>query len=172
MTDVSIRFASDADIKRIAALATQVYLDTYATGGVWNTIADEIAEYFSIDAMRQTLANPERSIFVAERGDRLLGFAQWRSAAAQPLVEACSPAEIERLYVQRAQAGSGIGSLLLNRVESTLKSQACDRVWLTAWAENARAINFYLRRGYTDIGQSFYEYQGERYENRVFSKAL
>ena len=172
MTDVAIRLAHGEDIKRIAALATQVYLDTYATAGVWNTIADEIAEYFSIEAVRQTLEHPDRRILLAERGDRLRGFVQWRSPCAQPLVDARHPAEIERLYVQRAQSGTGIGSLLLSRTESTLKLEACDRVWLTAWAENTRAIHFYLQRGYVDVGQSFYEYQAERYENRVFAKPL
>ncbi|TAG82616.1 MAG: GNAT family N-acetyltransferase [Betaproteobacteria bacterium] len=172
MTVAAIRLAIDADVKRIATLATQVYLDTYATGGVWNTIADEIAEYFSLAAMQRTLDHPDRRILIAERGDRLLGFIQFCSGSAQPLVGGRSPAEIERLYVQRAQANTGIGSQLLSRAESMLGADGCDRVWLTAWAENARAIDFYSRRGYLDVGQSFYEFQGERYENRVFAKPL
>ena len=45
-------------------------------------------------------------------------------------------------------------------------------LWLAAWSGNARALAFYARQGYSDIGAAEHVFEGRRFENRRFAKPL
>lgn len=66
----------------------------------------------------------------------------------------------------------GIGKELLQRAEALAARHGAAAMWLTAWVENERAVRYYPRRGYKDVGASTYSFEGKHYENRVFVKAL
>jgi ribosomal protein S18 acetylase RimI-like enzyme len=57
--------------------------------------------------------------------------------------------EIESLSVLPAYRGSGLGSELLDRLETHLRERGVDDFMLGALAGNADAIRLYQRRGYT-----------------------
>ena len=71
--------------------------------------------------------------------------------------------EIATLYVQEHFQGSGIGSSLLEEIAVRCGTP----FWLSAWVHNTRAIEFYQRRGFTDIGRRDFDLEGEMHENRV-----
>lgn len=50
--------------------------------------------------------------------------------------------------VEEAQ-GSGVGTLLMNGAEAELKRAGCDLVCLEVAVDNARALRFYKKHGYT-----------------------
>ena len=81
-------------------------------------------------------------------------------------------AELQRLYVQRHFLGQGLGRTLLQRAEEAAAVRGAATVWLSAWAGNAKALAFYRRQGYADIGESDHVFEAQRFENRVFVKAL
>ena len=80
--------------------------------------------------------------------------------------------ELKRLYVQEGFTGSGVGTALLRHAEAVAVRQGAARLWLTAWIGNARARAFYARRGYRELGSTMFAFQGEQYENRVYSREL
>ena len=45
-------------------------------------------------------------------------------------------------------------------------------LWLTCWVHNTRALAFYARQGYAELGSTDYVFEGEHHENRVFAKTL
>jgi hypothetical protein len=42
---------------------------------------------------------------------------------------------------------------------------------LTAWIGNSRAVGFYRRQGYADLGTTLFTFEGETCENRLFAKS-
>lgn len=56
--------------------------------------------------------------------------------------------------------------------EATATADAATLLWPTAWIGNARALAFYLRRGYDGVGATPYVFEGEQHETRVFAKRL
>ena len=82
------------------------------------------------------------------------------------------PAELQRLYVQRNFQGQGLGRALLARVEAAALERGAGTLWLAAWAGNTRALAFYARQGYADIGATDHVFEEQRFENRVFVRAL
>jgi ribosomal protein S18 acetylase RimI-like enzyme len=167
-----LRAAKAADLPSVRALATQVFLDTYATEGVRASLAREAEHQFSIEALAAVLERAHSRIVVAERAGHLVAFAEHDLAARHPLVGPAPAAELVRLYVQPAFQRQGIGRRLLADAERSAGDAGCATLWLTAWVGNARALAFYRRHGYRELGTTLYEFEGERYENRLFARPL
>jgi len=56
--------------------------------------------------------------------------------------------------------------------EERVQSAGHKAIWLTAWAGNLAARNFYLRLGFKDVGSTQYIIEGKEYENRILVKDL
>lgn len=56
--------------------------------------------------------------------------------------------ECEIVSLDSLVENKGIGSLLIERVETKAKTEGCSRVWLITSNDNSRAIRFYQKRGY------------------------
>jgi GNAT superfamily N-acetyltransferase len=171
-TNVTFRAAVDSDALCIGVLATQVFLDTYATDGIRPSIAREVLGHFSPVAVSGLLSAPGTRFIVAERDGHMIGFAQLALGSIHELVPTRPAAELNRLYVQERFAGSGVGTALLREAEALAAAQGAVTLWLTGWAGNHRALAFYARRGYEDLGAASYVFESEQYETRVFAKAL
>jgi diamine N-acetyltransferase len=170
--DTSFRVAMPDDALCIGALAAQTFLDTYAIDGIRPSLAREVQKHFSTDTIAELLSAPSRVFILAERSGHLIGFAQLAFDASQESVPVAPAAELERLYVQPRFASTGIGKALLAQGETLAAARGMKAVWLTAWVGNARALSFYGRQGYRDVGTTEYVFENEAYENRVFLKEL
>jgi len=167
-----IRIAIRSDALCLGVLATQVFLDTYATSGIRAAIAAEVVASFSTQAMEACIGRHDGYIGVAEHAGHLLGFVQLAFGARHDLVASSAPAELERLYVQAPFTGQGIGAALLRHAEQAAATRGSADLWLTAWEHNRRALRFYVRHDYRDLGVTDIELQGERHRNRVLAKRL
>ncbi|MEO5672409.1 MAG: GNAT family N-acetyltransferase [Ramlibacter sp.] len=168
----ALRIAQPADALRIAVLGSQVFLDTYASEGISQSIAEEALEYFTPDAISLQLADASTAFIVAESSGHMVGFAHVVLGMAHPLVSEVGGAKLNRLYVLERFTGRGIGKSLLLQAEALAASKGAPILWLTAWVGNRRALAFYPGRGYEDLGATDYVFQGESFENRLFAKAL
>ncbi len=169
--DPTYRRATPSDALCLSVLATQVFLDTYATQGIRPAIAREVQCYLSEEAFAEILSHPRRAILLAEIEAHLVGFAQLTHDQTHERLPPESPAaELNRLYVQRPFLGRGLGKELLARAETLARAEGADLLWLTAWTGNAHALRFYEAQGYQDVGDSVYTFEGDRYETCVFVK--
>ncbi|HET9213085.1 MAG TPA: GNAT family N-acetyltransferase [Thermoanaerobaculia bacterium] len=165
--------ATGPDALCLSVLATQVFLDTYATQGVRPAVAREVRRYLSEEAFAAFLSAPGRGILIAGIADHLAGFAQLAHGQTHGLLPPDARAtELTRLYVQRPFLGKGIGKELLARAETLAAEEGAEILWLTAWTGNTHALRFYEARGYQDVGGSTYTFEEDTYETRVFLKRL
>lgn len=160
-----MRLAATDDALCIGALATQVYLDTYAPEGMRADLAREVQSLFSTAAIAAQLAKPDTRFLLAEVGGRLVGFLELALHAPCPLADAAD-AEIVRLYLHRNFQRHGLGRSLCDQAQALARS----RLWLSAWAGNAQALAFYRATGWTDIGRIDHRIEGQAFENRVFAR--
>ena len=170
--ELLLRDARADDALCIGVLATQVFLDTYATDGVRPVLAREALAHFSTAETAALLARPDTRFIVAERNGHLLGFVQLTLGARQAEVEGSVTAEVVRLYVQRRFQGQRLGTRLLDRAAALAAVHGATRLWLTAWVGNPRAIGFYAAQGWQDVGSTDYVFEGETFLNRIFVRPL
>jgi diamine N-acetyltransferase len=169
---IQIRSGSKRDAITIAALATQVFLDTYATNGVRPDLAREAFHTCSEQAFSARLAESTRKFIVAERGHALVGFAEVLWSNVNSPASAISGAELVRLYVQPRAQRASIGCILIQEVERLVALDALHSLWLTVWERNANALAFYRRMGYAEVGATTYSFEGKTYGNLVYAKQL
>ncbi len=167
-----LRLATSDDALCLGVLGLQVFLDTYATGGIRPTLAREVLSQFATDTMRRLIERPNGWLCVAELDGHLVGFAQLGFGVPQDRVRAARPAELERLYVQEPFTRHGIGSALIRHCEQAAAAAGADVLWLSPWVHNTRALAFYAQHAYQDLGATWYCFEDERHENRVLAKAL
>ena len=169
---ITFRPATAADALCLGVLSTQVFLDTYAPQGIRAAVANEVLQLHSVAVYEALLADAGVTILVAERAGHLIGFSVVDDGATDPQVPAAAASELRRLYVQEPFTGRGVGRDLLRHAEKAAAARGAETVWLTAWTGNLRALRFYPRRGYEDIGETVYTFEGERYPNRLFGKRV
>lgn len=107
----------------------------------------------------------------------VVGFAEVRTVDTEPFVGP-EDAELRALYVDPEHWGDGVGTALLDAVESRLAGAetatrpTADRVVLHTFRENEQGRAFYRRREFEEVGESTFEVGGEVHETVVYSKSL
>jgi diamine N-acetyltransferase len=161
-----IRKAQEQDLSGLAAVSIEVWLNTYLRDGVSQLFADYVLSEFTARKFREAIDNTNMAIWVSENGIGIDGFVTVCSTATPPLPD-CSPLEIMTLYVRpRLQAG-GRGVALLRRALEHCIGIGGKSAWLKVNAENSRAIEFYLRHGFSKIGSTHFRIADQAYENHV-----
>lgn len=158
--------AEDAD--RLAVLAIQVWLHTYATEGISAEIARYVLSELTPQRYGVTLGAPATPVLVAESDAGLVGFAVVRLGVPCPAGTGAT-AELQTLYVQEHFTGRGAGTSLLRAAEALACGQGDRAFWLTVNAQNARAIAFYERHGYSSAGIDDFVLGDRRHQNLVLA---
>jgi GNAT superfamily N-acetyltransferase len=170
--DLRFRHGVPADASTISALASQVFLDTYAAEGIRPDLAAEVVDVYRIERFAERLAEPSRAFVLAERGTGLVGFAEIMVRSQRAPNTDIDGAELVRLYVQPKAQRLGLGGQLIDRAEQLATDAGLAALWLTAWVGNAQALAFYDARAYTLAGTTLYTFQGNSYVNNVLVKRL
>jgi diamine N-acetyltransferase len=169
--DFEFRRATTADALTLSTLATQVFLDTYATQGINEALAREVATVYAAEVFERRLRDAAVELQLVASGGNTVGFVDIAFATRCP-VPGVRGAEVFRLYVQRPFLRRGLGRSLMARAEASARARGLDALWLTAWAGNHGALAFYQSLGFRDIGTTEYVIDGVGHENRVVCKTL
>jgi ribosomal protein S18 acetylase RimI-like enzyme len=162
-----LRPARPEDAACLAALASLVWLDTYATAGIRPALARHVQTSLSPQAFLDQLADASQHILLLERDAHVLAYAVLQENVACP-GQPDWQAELATLYVMPRFARQGLGRQLL----SAALQLACQRgqpgVWLSVYHGNARALDFYRHLGLQQVGDCYFEMEQERHLNHVF----
>jgi GNAT superfamily N-acetyltransferase len=169
---ITFRPARPDDALCLGVLSTQVFLHTYTRHGIRPALAREVLAHHSVARYEELLADPGKSILVAECAGHLVALSLVDNVARQEERPDVAGAKLEHLYVQEPFTGRGVGRDLLRHAEKAAAARGADTLWLTAWEGNARALEFYPRRGYEDLGMTVYTIEGEDFPNHLFGKRV
>lgn len=169
--DFEYRRATTADAPALSTLATQVFLDTYATHGINDALAREVATVYAAEVFERWLRDADVELLLVTSGGYTVGFMDISFATSCPVPDVRG-AEVFRLYVQRPFLRRGLGRSLMAKAEASARARGLEAIWLTAWAGNHGALAFYQSLGFRDIGTTEYVIDGVGHENRVLCKTL
>lgn len=149
---LTIRKADACDAKHLARLAERTFRDTF---GALNT-AEDMDLYcrnsFSEVIQAGEISDPNMMTLLGEEEGRQVGFTQLRWDDAPICVAARSPGEIRRFYVVRERHGKGIAHVLMAAGLEEMRRHESDVVWLGVWERTPRAIAFYRKFGFKEVG--------------------
>lgn len=161
-----IRSGRSEDADRLAVLAAQVWLHTYATGGITADIAEYVLRELTPEKYLAVLDDPTCRVLVAANGESLVGLAIVKFGMPCPAGN-YSSVELQTLYVQEHFVGCGAGKSLLRAAETEARQRSNGALWLTVNAQNASALAFYTGQGYTRVGTTYFVLGEGRHENHV-----
>ena len=168
---VAIRRAGAFDAARLAALAERTFVDTFAADNDPADMDAYVAQAFGESVQRAELRDPSITVFFAERDGEPAGYVMLRDEPHAD-VPARHAVEIARLYAAREAIGTGVGAALMDAALAEAAARGADAVWLGVWEHNARAIAFYARHGFRDVGAQHFQLGTDRQCDRVMRRDL
>lgn len=142
-----IRRATPRDAAALADLGARTFRDTFAADNRPEDLDAYIAATYSDELQRREIEDRDCITLLVHEGDLLIGFAQVRRSA-----ERWGSVEIVRFYVDRGWHGRGIAPRLMGEAYAAARELGGSDVWLGVWERNSRAIAFYAKCGFVDVG--------------------
>jgi ribosomal protein S18 acetylase RimI-like enzyme len=167
-----IRCAEPTDARNLAELAEATFRDTF---GEMNTVEDmdlHCRSSYGEAIQMAEISSPEMVTLVCEEGEALIGFAQLRWGEAPRCVSASSPGEIQRLYVAKQWHGKGIAQDLMSACIAQMERRGSDAVWLGVWERNPRAISFYRKFGFGEVGEHIFSLGADPQRDIVMARPV
>ncbi|GAA0889021.1 GNAT family N-acetyltransferase [Rhodanobacter soli] len=148
----SIRYAKPSDAKRLAALAEATFRDTFGSVNAVEDMNLHCRASYGEAIQSAEISNAGIATLLCDEGGNLAAFAQLRWSAAPACVSAQNPGEIQRLYVAKSWHGKGMAHDLMAACIGEMENRKSDVVWLGVWERNPRAIAFYKKFGFVEVG--------------------
>jgi diamine N-acetyltransferase len=148
----AIRKAHRRDAKQLSALAERTFKEAFAATNTADNMTLHCRTRYSEVIQAEEICNPDMTTLLCEQEGRLVGFAQLRWGAAPGCVVADAPGEIQRLYVVSDCHGKGVARGLMDASLAEMTGRRSDVVWLGVWEQNPRAIAFYRKFGFVEVG--------------------
>jgi diamine N-acetyltransferase len=149
----NIRRALRPDATSLSAIAEQTFRDTFSGMNKPEDMDLYCRSAFGEIIQAAEIANASMVTLLYEQGTKLLGFAQLRWGKPPNSVLAQAPGEIQRLYVVRDSKGRGVAHELMNACIGEMLRHGSDVVWLGVWERNPRAIAFYKKFEFREVGE-------------------
>jgi len=164
---VRIRPGTIHDATALADFAARTFADTFERDNAAADMQAHLSDAYGIAQQTAELISPAVITLLAEAGDRLVGYAQVRRSTPPSCVQPPDAIELHRFYVDRPAHGTGIAQRLMDAVRDAARAAGADHLWLGVWERNARAIRFYAKCGFVDVGSHHFVLGTDRQTDRV-----
>jgi ribosomal protein S18 acetylase RimI-like enzyme len=152
-----IRKACPSDAEQLAALARRTFIDTFGNDNTPEDMALHCRLSYSPEIQRKEIENPDWVTLVCEENGELAGYAQLRWEEFPPCVGSDNAGEILCFYLDKAWHGRGVARQLMAASLDAFRQYGSDVVWLGVWKHNPKAIAFYHKVGFTEVGEHIFQ---------------
>lgn len=169
---VLIRRGRPEDAGPLASFAREIFDRTF---GPMNDPADMRAymdEAFGAAQQAKELADPLIATLMAEVDGELAAYAQVSPRRAPPAPADPRPVELVRFYVGTGWQGQGVAQTLMSAVVEEAIRFGGGSLWLCVWGDNARALTFYRKCGFGEIGTAPFQLGQDLQTDLVMARAL
>ncbi len=171
--DIEIRPCRAGDAAALAAVGQATFLETYA--GIVDG-ADILAHAqgpHSPATYEAFLADPDDQLFLAvcSPGDAPVGYTVF-CPPDLPVATGEGDVELKRIYVLHRFHGDRIGPRLLDVGIAWAREKGFRRMLLGAYGENHRALAFYRRNGFVQVGTRVFTVGVRQYDDVVLALNL
>lgn len=169
-----LRFGSADDAAALAVFAARTFSDTFAAANRPEDIAAYLPSAYSPERQRDELKDPNiATLIIEDCSDRtLMAYAMLRRGDVPECVGDSAAMELWRFYVDRPWHGSGIARQLMSATRECAARSGARTLWLGVWEKNPRAIAFYEKCGFRDVGAHEFWVGSDRQTDRIMVSAL
>jgi ribosomal protein S18 acetylase RimI-like enzyme len=154
------------DAARLAGFAARTFEDAFGAENAAVDMASHLAASYGIDQQGSEITNPDIVTMLAEDEAQLAGYAQVRRNPA-PIERLDAAVELWRFYVDRPWHGRGVAAQLMAAARAAGQALGGERMWLSVWERNPRAIAFYTKHGFRIAGAKDFWVGSDRQTDHV-----
>ena len=156
MTDITISLGTVADAAALAEFAARTFEETYSADNSPEDTRAHLSASYGLSQQTAELVDPSVTTILARSNGELIAYAQIRRNTPPPCVTHPAPIQLHRFYVDQRAHGSGLASELMQAVHQAAHDFEGGHIWLSVWERNPRAIAFYEKARFVDVGSTIY----------------
>jgi ribosomal protein S18 acetylase RimI-like enzyme len=164
VVDFSIRRAVPGDAAALASFGARTFAETFGPQNRAEDMAAYLREAYGVAQQKREIEDSNIVTLLVDSERALIAYAQLR--ITPPSVE------IARFYVDRPWQGRGVAHPMMRAAFDAASSAGANRIWLAVWERNPRAIAFYERCGFRDIGSQPFLLGTDLQTDRVMESSL
>jgi ribosomal protein S18 acetylase RimI-like enzyme len=164
---MKIRHATVADAAALAEIAERTFRDTFAEHNTPEDLEAYIASAYGEEKQRRELESGHIVLLGESDDGELIAYTQMRRVESPH-----GEVEIARFYVDRNHHGRGIAQQLMQAAYDTARALGATNIWLGVWEHNLRAIAFYAKCGYRDVGSQPFLVGSDLQTDRVMARVI
>lgn len=170
---IKIKIAKETDTAILALLGRVTWAESH---GHYiddkNNLLNYLNSNFSVSKTKQDLNNPKHRFYIIYVDDLPVGYAKLVLNEKQESVVSQNNCRLERIFILNEFIPLKLGQQLLTIVEKEAKALQLDTMWLTVYIKNKRAIRFYKKNEFKNVGNINFIVSRQSYDNIVFSKNI
>uniref|UniRef100_A0A832H4E7 N-acetyltransferase n=1 Tax=Oscillatoriales cyanobacterium SpSt-402 TaxID=2282168 RepID=A0A832H4E7_9CYAN len=153
---ITLHQATTTDAAVLVELGRRTMRQTYGTAFAIEDI-DRVAEQrFNLKRLTDELANPEIRYLLVTANQQPCGYAKLEPTSTPDAITGMHPIQLVHLYVDSQWIGKGIGAKQMQGALEFVTSNGFATCWLQVLESNHRAISFYRRWGFVEVGSDLY----------------
>ncbi|MDF1673179.1 MAG: GNAT family N-acetyltransferase [Vicingaceae bacterium] len=150
---IHIKKATTNDLDLLLELGKQTFEESHGHSCSKEDIEAYIKKVFSADALKLELTNPDNIFHIIYYNNKATGFSKITPSVNTPNSSTQNIAKLERIYILKEFYDKKLGLALMQFNIELSKKLNQKGMWLYAWIENHRAVNFYRKMGFKIIGK-------------------
>lgn len=170
---IKIRPAIDTDAANIALLGKMTFKESF--GHLFDNNGDlknYLSKTFSNEKIRSGLAKEKNKFFIAFKDNQPAGYAKLKLDSPSIFVNDNHISQLQKIYVLKEFLGLKIGKQLQSAVFEEANVSGAKKIWLSVWIGNQRAINFYRKGNWEDLGQHTFAIGSHKFDFLAMIKDL
>jgi ribosomal protein S18 acetylase RimI-like enzyme len=155
---INIRKCTPDDALALSVLAKSTFFDTFTGTCTEEDMEVFLEQFYSEQRMKEELSSKENYYFFALIDEQPAGYIRFlENPVPYEYPQHLQALELNRLYIDKAYKGLGIGKQLVDIYELFAKENGYNYLWLGVWEFNFKAQAFYKKMGYcyTGFGHPF-----------------
>jgi ribosomal protein S18 acetylase RimI-like enzyme len=170
---ITIRRCEPADALALATVASATFLETYAGIVDGRDVLFHCRNTHRVEAYEALLGDPTRALYLAEMepGAAPVGFILL-GRPDLPVATGEDDMELTRIYALHRFHGQGLGPRLMETAVEHARQAGAARLLLAVYSRNERAVAFYRRNGFEQVGTRVFHVGDNGYDDYVLAKAL
>ncbi|HYM35003.1 MAG TPA: GNAT family N-acetyltransferase [Steroidobacteraceae bacterium] len=167
-----IRNASLADLDELVVFARNAFRDTYRGLDDPQDIEDYCLNELTPNYFSEHINASAAKVLLAISENELVGYAIVTQSPTPECVKTPAAIELARLYLRVDKKGLGLGASLMRAVQNEARRFHAQSIWLSVYDRNTRAVEFYRKWGFVDVGAKPFRFGGRIYFDPVMCAPL
>lgn len=173
MEQLVLRKARLADAECIALLARVTFTETF--GHYFRDHQDLLDYYdktFSVSKIRSSLAKENNIFWIAFWNELPVGYAKLKRFSPSDFIDTDRVSQLQKIYILKDFFAKKIGHTMQSEMLDEAIKIGNQHIWLSVLESNTRAIAFYTKNGFTEIGKHQFNIGQEHFDFIAMKKAF